>query len=283
MPLSRRTFLAAAVPAATAPRFSFGLVADLQYADQDPAGQRDYRRSIEKLRAAREGFARERLAFVAQLGDLVDGGLANLDRMLPEWNRLAPPRYHVLGNHDIAIDRPTLLARLKLKRAYYSFTVRNWQFVVLDGTDPTVPAQTTLAGLRARKEPNAQTWNGGLGQAQMTWLRRELDAARRQGRRAILFCHFPVLPESCRPEHLLWNWREVLALLDSSPAAAAWFNGHDHRGGYAVRAGLHHVTLAGVVEHEVRDSARVVDVFARRLVLRREGESDGRELRLQDR
>jgi hypothetical protein len=80
------------------------------------------------------------------------------------------------------------------------------------------------------------------------------------------------VPESCRPEHLLWNWREIVAVLELEPSAAAWLNGHDHRGGYASRAGIHYVTVPGVVEHDVRGSARIVDVFPDRLVIR---SSDG--------
>ena len=293
MGISRRTFLgAAAAGALDIPQFSFGVLADLQYADKDTANKRDYRRSIEKLRAASDWFNRERLKFVIQLGDLVDLGVDNLDRMLAEWNHLAAPKRHVIGNHDGDINRATLLARLGLKKAYYEFNVAGWRFVVLDGMDwsvsPGWPESSEnrrqgtrmLAELREMKERNAQTWNGAVGDKQKSWLRQTLRAATKRGERSVVFCHFPVLAESCRPEHLLWNWREILEILESEPSVAAWMNGHDHLGGYAARAGIHFVTMPGVVENDVLNSARVVDVFSDRLLIRRKDGSGSRRLDL---
>jgi predicted phosphodiesterase len=271
MNFSRRGFLGLAAGAA-APGFSFGVLADLQYADKEAANRRDYRGSLAKLDSAAQWFARERLKFVIQLGDLVDGGLDNLDRVLARWNRLRAPRRHVIGNHDGEIDRATLLKRLKLERGYYQFRAPGWRFIVLDGMDWSVSeGARLLAELREKKEPNAQTWNGAIGDAQRGWLQRTLQHAAAAGERAILFCHFPVLPEACRREHLLWNWREILDLIESVPAATAWFSGHDHLGGYAARAGIHHVTVPGVVENNIGDAARVVDVFRDRLVIRGQG------------
>jgi hypothetical protein len=286
VPLSRRSFLSAAaggLGAVAPPRFSFGLLADLQYADKETANRREYRSSLAKLDSAAAWFAGERLEFVIQLGDLVDGGLDNLDRVLAHWNRLAAPTRHVIGNHEGDIDRATLLGRLKLERAYYQFSAPGWRFIVLDGMDWSENSRQgarLLAELREKKEPNAQSWNGAIGDAQREWLRQTLRAAAAARERAIVFCHFPVLPESCRREHLLWNWREILGIVESAPAVAAWFSGHDHLGGYAVRAGIHHVTVPGVVENDIRDAVRVVDVFTDRLVIRGPDGAGTRQLRL---
>jgi manganese-dependent ADP-ribose/CDP-alcohol diphosphatase len=280
MDLSRRSFLGAAAAGLgrADPQFSFGVLADVQYADQDTVNGREYRRSRDKLRSASEWFARERLEFVIQLGDLVDKGVDNLDRVLAGWESLAPKR-HVIGNHDAEIDRATLLGRLKLERGYYQFAAPGWHFLVLDGSQSGPEGARMLEELRARKEPNAQTWNGAIAGAQKEWLRKVLKEASAKGQRAIVFCHFPVLPESCRREHLLWNWREVLEILEAAPSVAAWINGHDHRGGYGVRAGIQYVTVPGVVENDIRDCARVVDVFPGRLVIRSQNGTQRLELR----
>ena len=277
MDLSRRSFLGAAAGLGRAdPQFSFGVLADLQYADQDTANGREYRRSLDKLRSASEWFARQRLKFVIQLGDLVDSGIDNLDRVLASWESRAPKR-HVIGNHDGEIGRAALLERLKLERGYYQFAAPGWRFLVLDGSQSGAEGARLLEELRATKEPNAQTWNGGIVGGQKEWLRKALKEA--EGERAIVFCHFPVLPASCRRDHLLWNWREVLESLEAAPSVAAWINGHDHRGGYGVRAGIHYVTVPGVVENDIRDSARVVDVFPCRLVIRGQNGTQRLELR----
>jgi manganese-dependent ADP-ribose/CDP-alcohol diphosphatase len=276
---------------AAPPPFTFGAIADVQYADQETKGPREYRRSAGKLAQCAAALAGEHPAFTVQLGDLVDGGLANLDRILPIFRKLPGKVYSVLGNHDFCAPRPELLERLAMPAAYYTFSRPGWRFIVLDGMDASIAGwpeghprraegEAVLARLRAAKERNAQPWNGGLGSEQREWLRRALADAAKNRERAIVFCHFPVLAEACRPEHLLWDHRETLEILEASRAAAAWINGHDHKGGYAVRNGIHHLTLPGMVEHDALAGCKAVDVLGDRLVVRTAGEKSGQTLQL---
>jgi manganese-dependent ADP-ribose/CDP-alcohol diphosphatase len=273
------------------PPFRFGLIADPQYADQESANARHYRDSLAKLAACASLLRPEKPAFVVQLGDLVDGGPPNLDRAAAAFRALSTTTYSVLGNHDFCAPRPVLLEKLGMPAAWYSFTRPGWRFIVLDSMalsaigwpegDPRRRAgEAHLETLRQQKARNAQTWNGGLGPEQREWLRAELAAALRARQRAVVFCHQPVLPESCRPEHLLWDHQETLAILESSPALAAWFNGHDHRGGYAPAKGVHYLTLPGMVEQEVGRTCKVVDVLPSRLVIRNASEPAGQALAL---
>jgi len=235
--------------------------------------------NLEECSAA---LARERPAFVVQLGDLVDGGLDNLNRILPLWEKAPGPRYSVLGNHDHVAARAVLAAKLKMPGAWYDFSLPGWHFVVLDGMEVSAGrgGDERLAALKRDGASNAQSWNGALGDRQREWLRRTLAGARRQRQRAIVFCHFPTLAAACRPEHLLWDHAETVALLESQPAVAAWMNGHDHRGGYASRNGIHYVTFAGMVEHDAVPACRVVDVYPDRLVVRTAGQKEGQTLPL---
>ena len=257
------------------PVFSFGVVTDIQYADQAAAGKRDYRASTAKLADCAAALAREHTAFVVQLGDLVDGGAASLDRILPVWERVRGPRYHVLGNHDFVLPRAALLERLGLQSPYYEFSVRDWRFVVLDGMHVSASrgGAALLEELRRAGAPNAQEWNGAVGPEQRRWLEGVLADAARRRQRAVVFCHFPVLAAACRPEHLLWDHDQVLSILETQPAVAAWMNGHDHRGGYAARQGIHHVTFPGLVEIDAASACRVVDVYTNRLVVRIAGKN----------
>ncbi|MCC6858351.1 MAG: metallophosphoesterase [Bryobacterales bacterium] len=286
MSLTRRSFLGGlpgfgAAARTGSPPLSFGILADVQYADKDTSGKREYRASIAKLEKCVAALRRERLAFTVQLGDLVDAGLENLDRVLPCFRPLRVPVRHVLGNHDLAAGRTVLLKRLGLPNAYYDFSVANWRFVVLNGMELNARSElgrATLAELKAAAEKNAFEWNGGLGEAQRVWLRRTLQNAAAKDQHAILFCHHPVLAASSTPEHLLWDHREVLEIVKSSPAPVAWFNGHDHRGGYAAESGIHFLTLRGMVEHTAEESCSVVEVHPGRLVLRRPGHAGGKPL-----
>ena len=120
--------------------------------------------------------------------------------------------------------------------------------------------ETILGSLKQAGASNAQTWNGAVGREQRDRLQRTLSDAARRRQRTIVFCHFPTIAESCRPEHLLWDHAEVAGVLESSPSVVAFIDGHDHRGGYAEHNGVHYVTLPGMVEHEATTACSVVDV-----------------------
>lgn len=272
------------VPAHSAePLFSFGVVADVQYADKDTALGREYRKSPAKLAQCVAALNKERLAFVIQLGDFIDAGIDNIGVVQTVFNKLRAPKHSVLGNHDFCADRASILKKFGMAAAYYQYSSNGWRFVVLDGMnesvaggwavdDPhAVAGRNALETLRAKGSRNAQTWNGAVGDVQRAWLRTVLRDAGDRHERAIVFCHFPVLPASCRPEHLLWDYQAVLDVLESQPAVAAFMNGHDHKGGYGFQGGIHFLTFPGIVEHEADESCQVVDVYPRSLIVRQAG------------
>jgi 3',5'-cyclic AMP phosphodiesterase CpdA len=263
---SRRAFLASA--AAAAPRvgrlFSFAALADIQYADQPTAGVRDYRASLTKLRECARYLENQGCAFTIHLGDLVDSGLDNLERVLPSLDALPQPVFHVIGNHDT--PRDGWLKRLKMPTAHYKFSRDEWDFIVLDGL--AIRAGDGGAGdqildeLKRRGEPNAQTWNGGLGASQREWLADLLADSGRRARQVGLFCHFPIMERSARPDHFLWDWRQAQAIVQRAGNVRFWMNGHDHRGIRVRVLNTDYFTLKGLVENPPADCAAVVDIFA---------------------
>lgn len=274
--------LAATLFATAQPKFSFAVLTDIQYSDQATVGKRDYRASIGKLRDAVQALNRERLEFAIQLGDLIDSKAADLEPILGVYNQLHTRRYSVLGNHDFAAARE-MLVRLLVPSPYYRFTVEGWRFLVVDGMDVSIrdaSGMQMLEALRSAGAANAREWNGAIGREQLAWFRRELDDAARKGERVIVFCHFPVLSAASTPAHLLWNHAEVREILESHPGVVAWFNGHDHSGGYAERNGIHHVTFPGMVESGPRNSYSVVRVYEDRLELEGTGTAPRRVLPL---
>jgi len=277
--------LGAGSAAMAQPRFSFGVLTDIQYGDQETKGKRNYRASMGKLQEAVAALNREKLEFAIQLGDLIDSRGADLEPIQRVFNELRAPRYSVLGNHDFSAGREELVPRL-MKSAYYKFGAPGWRFLVTDGMDVSVREEAgkkILESLKAAGARNAQDWNGGIGTTQMAWLRRELDEAARAHERAIVFCHFPVLTESSTPAHLLWNHAEVVEMLEGHPAVAGWFNGHDHAGGYAEKNGIHYVTFPGMVESGGQNSYSVVRVFEDRLEVEGSGSAPRRTLALRKR
>ncbi|CAE7267944.1 unnamed protein product, partial [Symbiodinium sp. CCMP2456] len=96
------------------PAFSFGIIADVQYADRDDALNfsgsrlRRYRTSKRLWEGAVQWFREEQVDFIAQLGDFVDGcnrataghgHKALQDLLLPLEG--GPPTLHLVGNHEL--------------------------------------------------------------------------------------------------------------------------------------------------------------------------------------
>jgi hypothetical protein len=88
---------------------------------------------------------------------------------------------------------------------------------------------------------------GVIGDAQLAWFRETLGQAKAAGEKVICFCHFAAL-KAAAEHHRLAKPEPVLAALDNAGCVVAWIAGHDHAGGYALRKGVHHVTLRGLVE-----------------------------------
>lgn len=270
----------------------FSALADVQYAERDTAGKRAYGQSLPKLEEAVSQLDGEKPAFFVHLGDAVDGGAENAARILPVFRRLPCPVHHVLGNHDFFGPRSAVLQSFGMKQPFYAFREHGWRFVVLDGMHVSVKSGwpedstqfkegvTVLRELKRRGAPNAQDWNGAVGIKQREWLRRTLADASRRGERAVVFCHLPVLAAATTPAHLMWDHEEVLSILEQQPAVAAYMCGHDHNGGYAERNGVHHITLRGMVEHDLAECLRMVELYPDSIHLRNPGTSDAKVLPL---
>lgn len=248
------------------PQFSFGLLADVQYADDDirPELDRHYRASLPKLEEAIAEFNRHDLEFVVHLGDLVDHDLENLPPVLERLAASRAPVRHVLGNHDFtARNSPTgvsdfaaVIKAFGLSEPYHSFDLPGWRFLVLNTNEVgTIMHQPDSAGwhkgrqlldrIAAEGRPNAKTWNGTIGAEQRAWLADRLRDAEATGLRAIVLAHHPVFPD--HGGNLLDD-RELREWLADFTALKVWLNGHQHFGAYGQYRGIHYLTACGVVQ-----------------------------------
>ena len=105
-------------------------------------------------------------------------------------------------------------------------------------------------------------------------LKKELEQAEADGNKVILLCHFPVLPEE---SHILWNAGDLVDLVSSYSCVKAWFNGHNHAGGYAEYQGIHFITFQGMVDTE-QNSFAIVTLGQDKLVINGIGREKDREL-----
>jgi predicted phosphodiesterase len=269
--------------------FTFGVIADAQYCDAEPAGTRYYRRSARKLEDCVRALNTSKPAFVVHLGDFIDRDFDSFEPMVPIFERIDAPHYHVLGNHDFSVAddlKPSVPKRLGLVERYYMFHTHGWRFLVLDGNDLSLvarrkgdpefgPTRQMYETLINREKPNAKTWNGALGGQQLNWLDAQLTAADTAGEPVVVFCHFPVFPPNV---HNLWNDTEVLQILERHSCVVAWMNGHNHAGNYAVREGIHHVTFPGLVETADTTAYALVHVNPERLEIEGFGRTPDRVL-----
>lgn len=274
----------------TEPLFRFGVVTDPQFAHLPMTLNRYYERSLDKLADVVSTLNAHDLAFVASLGDVVDRHWESFDPILDVYRMFKAPVRHVLGNHDFLVGDErieALPARLGMPARYYEFAApHGFRFIVVDGTELSTfgtrrdtperaLAQATLAGMTARGEPNAEEWNGGLGDAQYVWLAAALERAEAAGERVILLGHFPILPFS---NHSLWNSLRLVDLIVGSPATIAYFNGHDHAGNYAELGGKHFVNFRGMVDTETGTAYARVEVYPDRLEIIGHGTEPSRTL-----
>ncbi|KAM6897525.1 manganese-dependent ADP-ribose/CDP-alcohol diphosphatase [Xenentodon cancila] len=149
-----------------APLFTFGVIADIQYADIDDGynytrtRRRYYRSSLQLLSNAQKSWSESavRPDFILQLGDVIDGfnkprdaSERALDAVLAEFRRCPAEVHHVWGNHEFynfsrgELLRSRLNSRLEADRSgaparsdiyAYNFSPRpGFRFVVLDAYD----------------------------------------------------------------------------------------------------------------------------------------------------
>ncbi|XP_023693009.1 manganese-dependent ADP-ribose/CDP-alcohol diphosphatase isoform X2 [Paramormyrops kingsleyae] len=171
------------------PLFTFGVIADIQYADIDDGynfthtRKRYYRNSLQLLRRANEKWKTETVqpSFILQLGDIIDGfnkkyeaSQKALDTVLTEFDRTGIAVHHVWGNHEFYnFSRQDLITSLNSQNtdfamredeikqkhpdneqsyAYHFSPAPNFRFVVLDAYD------VSLIG----RQENSEQYNQAL-------------------------------------------------------------------------------------------------------------------------
>jgi manganese-dependent ADP-ribose/CDP-alcohol diphosphatase len=263
----------------------FGIIADTQYAEKDNLGARNYREAILRLEECVVDFNNRELAFVIQLGDIIDGGdnaAEELERVTAVHNRLKTVKYHVTGNHDFwVVEREAVLSTLGMEKAYYDFSIGRWRFLVLDTMDIAVSGgwpkesknylegEKLLAELTANGAVNAVDWSGGIGEAQKRWLGKILSEAEGEGQKVIVFGHVPLLPAD--DVHNLWNSDEIVKIFESCGCVSAYFCGHRHGGGYFEQKGIHYITVEGMVEAGQENAYGVVRLCGNRVEIKGTG------------
>lgn len=231
------------------------MLSDIQYADVETVGKRNYRGALETLRRTIPYLNAYDLKFTVHLGDLIDRDFESFEAPLSILEESNAPIHYVWGNHDFSV-----LDSLKQKvgnkigneKGYHSFEIGDVVFMMVNGMDISVgghqegsiqhdEALKMMQILEAEGANNVKPWNGGVGKEQLEWMEAVVNKAEEEGKRVVAFCHYPLLPENGL--HLL-NHKEVLESIGNSPAMVAWLSGHHHAGNYYMdENGMHHLTF----------------------------------------
>jgi alkaline phosphatase len=240
-------FLSAGRPLhAKAPdEISFGMVADVHYADKDMRINRYYRDAMAKLEQGVGAFNERKLAFAVMLGDFIDKAadraveLEYLKTIRQVFAQYAGDKHFVLGNHDLArLSKGEYLANCGAvsPQSYYSFNAGGYHFVILDANFRSDEASYDAGNFK---------WiDACIPVAQQEWLAQDLMNA--NGMKAIVFVHQNLHDESS--PYGVKNAGTVRRILEKSGNVLAVMQGHDHRGAYAKINGIHYFTLKALVD-----------------------------------
>lgn len=239
---------------------TIGIVTDVQYCNCEPGEVRFYKNSLVKLDSCIKYFNSQKLDFVAHLGDAIDRDFQSFDVILPRFMQSTAPVYFVLGNHEFNVQdefKTKVLSKMKLQNDYYSVSKGEWLFIFLNGNDLSfrtpqdsiqkAERDTLYAKLLRTRRCNTGKANGGLSSKQFAWLKNQLEDAAKRNKKVIVMCHFPIFPVAC---HSLFNDEELTAELTQYKCVKAYFCGHNHAGGYALKDGVHFINFKGMVDTE---------------------------------
>jgi 3',5'-cyclic AMP phosphodiesterase CpdA len=165
--------------------------------------------------------------FVVSVGDLIEGGTINADRVKEEWkefqgyvNRLQMPFFYVPGNHDISNKEMEKQWVEKFGRRWYHFVYRDVLFLMLDTEDP--PGRD----------------GNRIGEEQRAYIKQALEE-NPSVRWTLAFMHKPIWTARDLDKN---GWAEVEKMLADRPYTV--FAGHVHRFKKFVRQGQNYYQLA---------------------------------------
>ncbi|NP_001080428.1 manganese-dependent ADP-ribose/CDP-alcohol diphosphatase [Xenopus laevis] len=326
------------------PYFTFGIIADIQYADKDnrlnylKTSMRYYRNSLTQLKVAIKEWATESIKpkFILQLGDIIDGvntkdnsSTIALERVLEEMDKLPIQFHHVWGNHEFYnfsreyLNGSKLNSRARENRidqqvgtsesgetndesfyAYHFSPFPKFRFLLIDGYDlsPIGREKTSLKydisfNLLKEKNPNEDLnsptgleeeqfvlFNGGISPSQLDWIQSILTSSDKKEEKVFVVSHLPVHPDAADTMCLIWNYPEVLSMLQSHPCVVGYLAGHNHEGRYCMDpSGIHHMTFSGVIETPPESQAfGTMYVYEDKMVLKGRGLVEDRTLHYRD-
>jgi len=182
-----------------------------------------------------------------------------------------PIRIVVLDSYDISTiegSKPD-----NTDAAFKFLSLHNPNYITRFGGDWSAG----LTGLKKRFMP----YNGMISEDQMKWLKSTLVEAASEKESVIILTHAPFCPSGCDPICLLWNYQEVLNIINGSGNVIAVFPGHDHEGGYKLNERVHHITFPSPLLCRSEEAVfATVELYEDYLMFKGEGKGLPKELQI---
>jgi len=201
----------------------FGLCTDVHKDIMHDADQR--------LQAFVDEAKEQELDFIIQLGDFCRPYDYNLEFM-SIWNSFPGKKYHVIGNHDMdgGFSREEVVKYWDIPGKYYSFDMKGFHFVILDGND---------------KDPSPDRPGGYaryMGREQLEWLEKDLEQSQLP---VVVFSH-QGLDNDLGGIHNATSTRLVLERANERAGfqkVQLVFSGHHHQDYYNRINGIHYLQI----------------------------------------
>jgi len=208
------------------PNIKFGICADLH---QDIMHD-----GPERLQAFITEMNKKKVDFIIQMGDFCRPYDYN-KIILDIWKQFKGPNYHVIGNHDTdgGFTRDQVVEYWGAKGKYYSFDLKGYHFIVLDGNEGTRTA--------TRRYPSM------FSLEQLEWLEKDLETAKLP---VMVFVH-----QGLDNDGGVENAMKVRYILEQANLKAKTkkvhlvFSGHHHCDYYNVINGIHYIQINSMSYH----------------------------------
>lgn len=170
--------------------------------------------------------------FVVSVGDLIQGGTEDLDKLNKQWkefdgfvNKLEMPFFYVPGNHDLSNAIQDKRWQEKFGRRYYHFIYKDTLFLLLNTEDPP-------------PEAKAKGYSGRFSATQVAYAKQVL-ADNPSCRWTFVIMHRPIWHNKNLEKT---GWLEIEQTLKGRPYTVV--AGHEHRYQRIVRNGQRYYVLA---------------------------------------
>ena len=247
----------------------FAVIGDCHYSDKGNYAQRDCLGANDRLSKIIDILNSKQLDFVFSMGDLGDGHSKDeATTVLKTFEKSKYPVKFAVGNHDLVTRSDDEYMKLVgMPSPNYCFSLNGFTFIALNPFEMSIYSKKEedrnayWAFRKQNPDTPVQKWPGLLRGDTWTWFEETLENAKIKNEKVIVFCHVPVLDLAClrlaanedenEPLARIIEYERMLNLMDKYKNIIAYFAGHYHPGGLAVRNGVVHKTVRSVCDHSL--------------------------------